>query len=296
MLAGAVHVVKRLLILQARQVVARSDELHLFHGHEVVIDCDRAALIDICQLVLARRHLIVLRFGRDTELPEFIVQLLHKRGDGGADRAKIVLLELLTLCGLTAEECASREDEVRTGLVIFLSDQEILLLRTDGRMDAFRSLSEELEHPLDLLFERYLRAQERGLLIEGLTGIGDKGSRNAEHFVFDKDGARRIPYGIAAGFKGRTQTTGGETGRIRLSLDQFFARECHQHRAVFAWIDKRIVLLRGNPSQRLEPVRVVCGPMLERPLFHCVRDLVCDIEVEIIPRIDHMLQLLVRWF
>ena len=54
------------------------------------------------------------------------------------------------------------------------------------------------------------------------------------------------------------------------------------------------MLLGRDAGERLEPVRVVRGALLERPLLHGVGDLVGDVEVEGLALLDDLRELLVR--
>ena len=54
------------------------------------------------------------------------------------------------------------------------------------------------------------------------------------------------------------------------------------------------MLLGRDTRERLEPVRVMRGTLLERPLFHSVGHLVGDVEVERLALLDNARELLVR--
>ena len=114
MLAGAVDAVEGLLVLQADQPMVRGDLLHHLHGEEVMVDGRVRGLEDGGELVLRRRHLVVLGLGGDAELPELLVKLLHEARDGGTHRTEVVLLEFLPLAGVRAEQRAAGEDQVGT--------------------------------------------------------------------------------------------------------------------------------------------------------------------------------------
>ena len=292
-LAGAVDVLERLLVLQADETMVRGDELHLLHGEEVVVDGERAHLEDGGELVLARGDLVVLGLGGDAELPELVVELLHELVDRRTDGAEVVLLKLLALGGLAAEERAPGEDEVGTSLEVLLLDEEVLLLGADGGVDAVRVHAEESEHALGLLLEGDLGTEQRRLLVERLAGVRDEGGGDAEDLVLDERGAHGVPHGVAAGLEGGTKSAGGEARRVGLALDELLAREGHEHGAVVARSDETVVLLGGDAGQGLEPVREVRRTVLECPFLHRVRDFVGDVEVERLAVLDHVHELLV---
>ena len=54
------------------------------------------------------------------------------------------------------------------------------------------------------------------------------------------------------------------------------------------------MLLGRDARERLEPVREVRGALLERPLLHCVGNLVGDVQIEGRAVVDDLAELLVR--
>ena len=293
-LARAVHVLEGLLVLQARQAVVGGEELQLLHREQVVVDGERALLEDGGELVLAGGHLVVLGLGRDRELPELVVELLHEGVDRGADGAEVVLFELLALGGCRPEEGAAAQPQVRTRLEVLLADQEVLLLEADGGDDAMDVVAEEGQHALGLALEGDLGAQERGLLVEGLAGVGDEGRGDAEHLVLDEGGARGVPDGVAPGLEGGPKASRGEARGVGLALDELLAAERHQHAAVVERGDEAVVLLARDAVERLEPVGEVGRALLEGPLLHRVGDLVGDVEVDGLVVLDDARELVVR--
>ena len=230
--------------------------------------------------MLAGRDLVVLGLGRDAERPELVVELLHEIVDRGADRAKVVLLELLPLAGSCTKERASGNDEVRPAGVILLFDEEVLLLVAHTRHHAAGVLAKERKHALGLRIHSGHRTQKRRLLIERLARIGAKRRGDAEHLVFDEGGRSRVPSGVAARLKRGAEPTVGEARRVRLALDELFAAELRDSRTVSHRVEERLVLLGRDAAERLEPVRVVRGAAFDCPGLHGMRDIVCHIDVE----------------
>ena len=279
-LARAVHTVEGLLMLQADQAMVAGDGLHELHGDQVVVDGAVGDGENRRELVLCGCDLVVLGLGGDAELPQRVVELLHEVVDGGADRAKVVLLELLALARRSAEQRASGEDEVLALLVVLFFDEEVLLLGAHGGDDARHLEAEQLQDALGLVADGFHGAQERGLLVERLARVGAKRGGDAQHLVFDERVAGRVPGGVAAGLEGGAQTAAGEGGGVGLALDELLAREGHDGAAVVLRVDERIVLLGGDAGERLEPVRVVRGAVFDGPFLHRVGDDVGDLEVE----------------
>ena len=131
-LARPVDPLEGLLVQEARVPELVRDLLHHFHGQLVVVHRDVGRLKDRRQLVLGRCHLVVLGLGRDAQLPELLVELVHVFGHLGLEHAKIVILHLLSLGRRRSHQRAAGQKEVFSLLVKVLVDQEILLLGTDG--------------------------------------------------------------------------------------------------------------------------------------------------------------------
>ena len=293
-LARAVDVVERLLVLQANEAVVGSDDLHLLHREKVVVNRLGAGLEDRGELVLARGNLVVLGLSRNGELPELVIELLHELVDRRADGAEVVLLKLLALDRLAAKERTAAHDEVRTGSVVLLLDEEVLLLRANGGGDGLDVLAKELQDALGLGVEGNTGTKQRGLLVERLAGVGNERGGDAEDLVLDESGGSRVPSGVTAGLEGGAKAAGGEARSVRLTLDERLAREGLEGATVTRGLHEGIVLLGRDTREGLEPVRVMRGTLLERPLLHSVGHLVGDVEVERLALLDNARELLVR--
>ena len=106
-LARSVHALERLFMQQADQPVAVGDLLHDLHRELVVVGGDVRGRKDRRHLVLAGCNLVVLRLGVYAQLPELLVQIGHEGLDARADRAEVVILQLLALGGHRAEQSSS---------------------------------------------------------------------------------------------------------------------------------------------------------------------------------------------
>ena len=290
---AAVDALERLLVLQADQAVLVGDLLHHLHRQQVVIDGDVGGVVDGGQLMLTGGNLIVLGLGGDAQLPQLLVQLLHKAGDDGADGAEVVLLQLLALGGGGAEQRAAAEHQVKALLVVFLFNKEVLLLGADGGDHAVNILAEQMQHLAGLVGDGLHRAQQRGLFVQSLAGVGAERCGNAERVVLHESVAGGIPGGIAAGLGGGAQTAGGEGGSIRLALDQLFAGELHDGSAVRLGADKAVVLLTGDAGQGLEPVGVVGRALLNGPALHDAGHDIGDLKVKRLTLFNRRFQTLV---
>ena len=97
---------------QADQTVPVGDLLHDLHCDLVLVAGRVGVAVNRRHFVLGGRHFIVLGLGEHPELPELVVEVLHIGGDSWPDRAKIVILQLLSSGRLGSEERPSGHDQV----------------------------------------------------------------------------------------------------------------------------------------------------------------------------------------
>ena len=136
MLAGAVDAGKGLFMQQADETVALGDLLHRLHDELVLIVGGVGVAVDGGHLVLTGGDLVVLGLGEHAELPQLLVQLLHKGRHARADDAEVVVVQLLALGRLGCRR-GSRPHSRRSSRLRYSSlvDEEILLLGADLRRD-----------------------------------------------------------------------------------------------------------------------------------------------------------------
>ena len=92
--------------------------IHIYlHRQQVVVDGNVGSVEDGSQLMLAGSNFVVLGLGGNAQLPQLLVQLLHKFGDLGTDDTEVMLLQLLTLGRGSTEQSAAGEDQILTCLV-----------------------------------------------------------------------------------------------------------------------------------------------------------------------------------
>ena len=163
------------------------DLFHDLHCDLVLVAGGVRVAVDGRHLVLGGGHLVVLSLGQDAELPQLIVEVLHIGGHAGSDRAKIVILQLLSPGRLCTKEGSAGHDQVFTLVVQFFVKQEVLLLGADLRDDAIgRLVAEKAEDAHGLLTDSVHGAQKRGLLVQGVSGVGAENRGNAKRFFFNK--------------------------------------------------------------------------------------------------------------
>ena len=281
-LSGTVDPLEGLLVKEACEAVTVRHLLHHLHGQLVVIRRHVRSLIDRRQLVLRRRDLVVLGLGRDPQLPELRIQVVHEGGDLRLQHAEIVILHLLPLRRVRSEKRSAAEQQVLSLKEKLLVDQEVLLLGADGRGDPGHVLlAHQLQKLHGLCAQRLHGAEQRRLLIQCLSAVRQESCGNVQRTVLDERGRGRIPRGVPAGLKGGAQTAGGEAGRVRLALHQLLSGKLHQDPAVLLRGDEAVMLLRGQTGHRLEPVREVGGTVLDSPFLHGRRDRIRHIELQV---------------
>ncbi len=294
-LAGPVHARKRLLVQQAHQAVAARDVPHHLHRQLLVIGADVRVLEHRGELVLVGRDLVVTGLDRHPELAELALGIQHAGQDPLRDRAEVVIVELVALRRLGPEQRPPRGHQVGPLEVVLLVDQEVLLLRADGREHPPRArVAEQPQRVHGRLGQRVHRAQQRDLVVERLPRPRCERGRNAEQrpvgVLENERRAGRIPRRVAAGLERGPDAAGRERGRVGLALDQLLARELGQRRALAGRAVEAVVLLGRGAGQRLEPVRVVRGAVLERPLLHRQRHRIGERGVQSLSAREGLLQ------
>ena len=297
-LARPVDPGERLLVDEEREAVLRRDPPHQRHDHHVVVGPDRRRLEHRGHLELGRCDLVVAGLGRDAEPPQFAIEIHHERQDPLADRAEVLVLELLALGRRRPEQGPPGQQQVRPLLGETAVDEEVLLLGADRREDPLRAVvAEPAQDPQGLLAERLVAAQERDLVVERLTGERDVGGRDRERDAvrldLQEDRRGHVPGRVAARLERRPDAARRERARVRLALDEVPAGELGDRAAVAARRQERVVLLGRGAGHRHEPVGVVRGALGERPLLDRVRDRVDDRGVERLVPVDRLAQLLV---
>ena len=178
------------------------------------------------------------------------------------------------------QQGALGQRKVGTGGVEILIHQEILLLPAKISDHLVHLRIEITTHLNSRLAQRLDGTDQRSLIVQCLTCIGNKHRRNTERVVHDKGGRRGIPSGVATGLEGVTQATVGEAGGIRLLLHQQLTAELLDHATIPIMLHKGIMLLSRAIGQRLEPVRIVGHSLFQSPHAHTRRHVIRDLAVD----------------
>ena len=302
MLAGTVDTRKRFLMQQAAQPVPGRDPFQRLHDDLVVIHCDIGFFIDRSELMLGRRRFIVLRLCRHPEPPELLIDILHVCGDPGPDRPEIVVVQLLPLRRSRAEQSAAGKYEIHPFQVLLPVDDEILLFRSHIRNNmGRRSIAEQAQQTYRLPVDDLHRAEKGRLLVQGFPGIRAEGCRDAQSsaalIMAYKSRRGAVPDRVPSRFKRGPKSPGREGRCIRLSLDQFLAREPHEDSAVRQRRgNESVVLLRRNPRKRKEPMSIMRSPSLKRPFLHFMGDDIRGLGRQIAALSDRSFQFLISAF
>ena len=110
--------------------------------------------------------------------------------------------------------------------------------------------------------------QQRSLVVECLTRIGNKYGGDAQRVVNDEHRTRGVPCRVAAGLEGVADSAVGEARRVRLLLHQQLAAELLYHTPLAVVLNKGIVLFGSSLRERLEPVGIVGDTHFKCPLLH----------------------------
>ena len=266
--AAAVDAGEGLLVEQDDEAVLARHLLHQRHQEHVVVDGEVAVLEDGGKLKLVGGHLVVAGLAGDGEFEGLHLQVLHEALHAVGDGAEIVVVHLLVLGRLVAHEGAARQHQVGAGAIEVGIDEEVLLLPTEIGLHLAHLRIEIVADVGGGHAEGVERAEQGGLVVEGLARIGDEDGGDAEGVVDDEDGGGGVPGGIAAGLEGVADAAAGERTGVGLLLDEQLAREVFDHAALAVVLHKGVVLLGGTARQGLEPVGVVGDAHLHGPLLH----------------------------
>ena len=272
-LAGAIDAGIGLFVEQAHQAVAGGHPLHGLHGQLVLVHGQVAHGVKGGQLMLGRGHLLVLGLGGDAQLPQLPVQVVHERAHPFPDDTEVLILQLLALGGGGAEEGAAGVDQVPALEILLPVHQEVLLLGPHiGHHPGGRRVAEQAQDAQGLGADGLHGAQQGGLLVQGLPGVGAKDGGDAQDgtagHLLDEGGGGHIPGGVAPGVVGGPQAAGGEGGGVGFPHDQLLAGQLEEGGAVLGGSEEGVVLFRRDPGQGLEPVGVVGCALFHGPVFH----------------------------
>ena len=212
MLARAVDAGERLLVEQALHAVLLGDRLEASSSAAAGGRRRRWPRSNIGAISnWPGRDLVVAGLGRDAELEQLALGVHHEAEHPLGDRAEVVVVELLALRRLGAEQRAAGVDQVGPGQEEVPVDQEVLLLgaaerrrRRRGCRGRTASGSARRASPIACW-----RAQQRRLVVQRLAGHRHEHRRDAQRVAVrvlqDVRRAGDVPAGVAAGLEGAAQ-------------------------------------------------------------------------------------------
>ena len=130
-LTRTIDAIKRFLVEQHLKAVLVGHALHEAHEQHVMVDSQIGLLEDRGTLKLVGGHLVVAGLYGDAQLQGLYLQVFHESHHTLRDGTEIVVVHLLVLGALVAHQRATSKDEVGTGGIQILVDEEILLLPTN---------------------------------------------------------------------------------------------------------------------------------------------------------------------
>ena len=152
-----------------------------------------ALLVDRSQFKLVRCHLVMTCLTRDGEFKGLNLQILHKGLYTVRDGAEVVIVHLLVFRTLMAHQRASCHQQVRTGRIESFVHEEIFLFPTQVHLYLLHVVIEVAAHILCCFGDGTDGTEERGLVVEGLTCIGDEDGGDTQCVVDDEDGRCGVP-------------------------------------------------------------------------------------------------------
>ena len=121
---------------------------------------------------------------------------------------------------------------------------------------------------------------QRGLVVEGLAGVGDEDGGNHQRVAQHEHRGGRVPGGVAAGLKGGTDAAVGEGRSVGFLLDELLAREFLHHAPLAVVFHEGVVFFRRAFGQGLEPVGAMGDTQLHGPFLHAGGHGVGGLQVE----------------
>ena len=287
-LATAVDAGKRLLVQEDTESVLAGHTLHHRHEQHVVIDSQVRFLEDGRKFELVGSHLIMACLARDAQFECFDLKFSHKGSHTFRNRTEIMIVHLLVLGRIMPHQRTTCKQQVGTCRIETFVHKEILLFPTEVRSHLLYRWVKIMANLRGSHIHGMQSTQQRSLVVERLTCVGDEHSGDTKCVINNEDGAGRIPSRITTGFESATNTSTGETGGIGLLLNEQLARELLDHTSLTIMFDKRIMLLGCTFGQWLEPMRIVRHSVFGSPLLHTFCHGISHVTLQACPVVHHV--------
>ena len=185
-LTGTVDTVERLFVKQYLEAVLAGYFLHQAHQQHVVVNSQVGLFEDRSALKLVRSHLVVACLARNAQLKSLDLKILHESLHTLRNRSEVVVVHLLVLGRAVAHQRAAGQHEVRTCGIEVLVDEEVLLLPSQVAdtllhvgIEIMTNIGSGNVHSME-------SAQQRCLVVKGLTGVRNEDRRDTQCVVDDK--------------------------------------------------------------------------------------------------------------
>ena len=289
--ARTVDSLERFFMQQHPEIMTAGDLVHDGHQQLVVVVGQVALLVHGSQFELIGCHLVVTGLDRNAQLQAFVFEIGHESDDPRGDRAEIVIFQLLVLGRFMPHERTARQHQVGTHGPKTFVHQEIFLLPTQILNHPVHLLVEIAAHLGRSLVHGRNRPQQRHFIIERLARIGNEDGRNTERTAHDEGRRGRVPRRITACLERIADTAVRKRRSVGLLLDKYLAGKFVEHTPAAVRLGKGVVLLGRTARERLKPMRIVVGTVVERPLAHSGSHAVGDFERQRRPPLHRIEQL-----
>ena len=138
------------------------------------------------------------------------------------------------------------------------------------------------------------RLFEWHFIVKRFPCIGDENRRNQQGVANDEDRRCRIPSRITTCLERGADAARRERTGIRFLLHKELAFKLFHHTTLSIVLHKAIMLLSCTFSQGLEPVRIMCDSILNRPFLDALSHLISDSTVKWCTIINHVTHLLIH--
>ena len=267
----SVYTSKRFFMQKTNHTMFSSNFSHHFHSQLVVITSKICSSENRSQFMLSRSNFVMFSFGKNSKLPQFIIQILHKSLNTRFNHTKIMILKFLTFWSLCTKQSSSSQNQIFTFIINRFINQKIFLFRTNSSFYAGNILiSKQMKNTQSLLIDSLHRTEQWSFLIQSFTSIRTESSRNAQSSIFYKCVRSWIPSSITTSFKSSTQTTTWKRRSIRFTLHKFLSTKFHNNFTFRSWRNKTIMFFSSNSCQRLEPVSKMSSTFFQSPVFHSI--------------------------
>lgn len=281
-LTRTVDTSERLFLKQRGETVLRRDFFDDLHDHQVLVNLSDGVTEHRRELVLVRGDFTVTSLERDAHLEALLLDLAHalKRRRRSGDRGHVVVAHLLATGRELTGDGTAGELKIRAAVEGVARNQEDFLFQTNvgvhgGGADV---VTHRLEQTLGLLVQRRGGAVKRGLFIEGITVVRDKGSRD-EDGVFAKEDRRvRVDGEVTARRVGGAHATVRVGGTVSLTLEQLLTAEGVVRGTILGKVKHglvdlaRVTVTNARGAHRLEPVAVHRGTVIDSPVEDSLGD------------------------